>query len=140
MRKYFNLYNLAAVLLLIFDLGHTLGGVVFHRSSGPKEDAVLAVMESTHFDFNGTDSSYMGFHQGYGLLTTIFLALGAFICWQLGKHKGSQAMAGMLFFCFIGVAVISWKYFFPGPGVLSTAVAIILGYEWMKGLLRAAPT
>jgi hypothetical protein len=44
-------YRIAAILLLIFDIGHTLG----FRQSDPRwgVDALLASMQSTHFDVQG---------------------------------------------------------------------------------------
>ena len=41
-------YRIAAILLLLFDIGHTLG----FRQSDPRwgVDALLASMRSTHFD------------------------------------------------------------------------------------------
>jgi hypothetical protein len=132
MRKHLTLFNLATLILVLFDLGHTLGGVLFHKSSSPGEQAVLDTMTSTHFVFNGADCTYMGFHTGYGLLTTILLTLSAFLTWYLGKHEGSQELRPVtwaLFIGYIAVAIISWKYFFAGPGTMATAVAIILGWK-----------
>jgi hypothetical protein len=136
MRKHLTLFNLATLILIFFDLGHTLGGILLHRSSSPAEQAVLDTMASNHFVFNGADCTYMGFHTGYGLLVTILLTLSAFLTWYLGRREGSQELrpvAWALFIAYIGVAAITWKYFFAGPGAMATLVAIILGYKCLKG-------
>ena len=46
------LYRIASILLLLFDVGHTLG----FRQSDPKwgVDALLASMRSIHFDARGS--------------------------------------------------------------------------------------
>jgi hypothetical protein len=131
-RKRFNLYYLATVLLLIFFAGHTLGGVVFHKDMGLQEESVWSAMKSVHFSFNGADCSYFGFHMGYGLLTAIFLLPSAFLTWRLGKPDCPSQMVPIswaLFLTYVAVSWISFEYFFAGPGIIATLVALILGFQ-----------
>ncbi len=44
-------------------------------------------------------------------------------------------MAWALFLSQVGVAILSWAYFFVPPGVTATLVAALLGFE----CLRARP-
>jgi hypothetical protein len=49
-----------SVLLGLFFLGHT-AGVVFSRSSGPQEEAVLQAMRGFRFDAMGSNRSIWDF-------------------------------------------------------------------------------
>jgi len=74
-------------------------------------------------------------------LTSIFLLLSAFLTWQLGRHEASPALApvaGALFLSYLG-AIISWTYFSPGPRMVATVVAIILGFKVLHKTHQTRP-
>jgi hypothetical protein len=130
----------AAGLLLVFAASHTIGGLLFPPSNGPAADATLALMTSTHFDFIGSDCTFYGFHMGFGLMVSVYLVLNAIMAWVLGDEgvarnpavkKALRPLAWALFISLIGTAILSWKYFFIGPVVISTVVALLLGWECM---------
>src|SRR5213075_1886002 len=75
------LYRIAAVLLLLFALGHTLG----FRDSDPKwrVDALLASMQSIHFDLQGFHRTYWDFLVAAGFSVGIFYLFAAMLTWQL---------------------------------------------------------
>src|SRR3954471_20580404 len=79
-------YRIAAVLLLLFAVGHTFG---FHQSD-PKwgVDTLIASMRSTHFDAQGFDRTYWDFYLGAGLSVSVFLLFAAILAWQLGRLPG----------------------------------------------------
>jgi hypothetical protein len=134
MLRHLNAFRLATGLLVLFDLGHTLGGGVLHRSSGPAEDTVLAAMR-TPLVFGGHQTSYEGFHTGYGWITTILLTLSAYLTWQLGKPGGFDRLrpvAWALFISYLGVAYLSFRYFFAGPGALAAGVALLCGVRCLR--------
>jgi hypothetical protein len=64
------LYRVAAVLLLLFAVGHTMG----FRQSDPQWgiDALLASMRSIHLDAMGSNRTYWGFYVGSGLTVGVF--------------------------------------------------------------------
>lgn len=74
--------RIAAVLLLLFDVGHT----VDFRQSDPTwgVDALLASMRSIHFEVQGFSLSYWDLFVGAGLNVSILLLLAAALAWQLG--------------------------------------------------------
>src|SRR5262245_34075322 len=75
-------YRIAAVLLLLFTLGHTLG---FRQSDpGWGVDALLASMRSIHFDLQGFHRSYWDFYLGAGFSVGVFFLFSALLAWQLG--------------------------------------------------------
>jgi uncharacterized membrane protein YedE/YeeE len=128
----------AAGLLLVFAASHTFGGFLFPSSNGPAADAVLASMKSTHFDFFGSDCTFYGFHMGLGLMVSMYLVLSIVIAWILGDERvaqnpavkeGQRPVAWALLVSHVGTMILSWKYFFVGPGVISTVVVLLLAWE-----------
>ena len=114
--KMVNLYKIAAVILILFCAGHTIGGVLFHKTHSVEEERVWNMMKTTHFTFQGADCTYHGMHVGYGLITTNMLLLSAFITWQLGSTDLSSNKSIVWALCLsqASLAFISWQYFFAG--------------------------
>jgi hypothetical protein len=132
-----NLYRIAAGLLVFFGITHTYGGILFPPSAGAQSDAVFAAMRSVHFQMLGADVTWRGFHIGLGLDTTIFLLFSAYVAWFLGglslRERARLApLAWAFFLAHLGVAILSWMYFFVPPGVTATIVALLLGAECLR--------
>src|SRR5713101_5986273 len=75
-------YRIAAVLLLLFAVGHTLG----FRQSDPKwgVDALLGSMRSIHFDVQGFNRTYWDLFVAAGFSVGVFYLFAAILAWQLG--------------------------------------------------------
>src|SRR5260221_1489136 len=75
-------YRIAAVLLLLLAVGHTLG----FRQSDPAwgVDALLASMRSIHFDVQGFDRTYWDLFVASGFSVGVFFLFTAILAWQLG--------------------------------------------------------
>jgi hypothetical protein len=137
MRKYLNAYRLSTYLLLVFCAGHTIGGLFTPRSYGPEADAVLASMKSVHFPFNGADSTWYGFHLGFGLIVSVYLLLCAFITWYLGgldavERRPCLPIAWALSLSLALTAALSFRYFFPAPGVFASLAAVLLAIQCFR--------
>lgn len=122
-------YRIAAVLLLLFAIGHTVG----FRQTDPKwgVDALLASMRSIHFDVQGFSRTYWDFFVGFGLFVTVFLLLAAAVAWQLGSLPAEtlanmRGIAWTLALCFVAITVLSGRYFFIVPIVFSIVITMCL--------------
>jgi hypothetical protein len=122
-------YRIAAVLLLLFAAGHTLG----FRQSDPKwgVDALLGSMRSIHFDVQGFNRSYWDFYVGFGLFVSVFLVFAAILAWQLGgvpvEILASMRIITWAFaFSFIVVVFLSWRFFFAVPVAFSVVITVCL--------------
>jgi hypothetical protein len=133
MPAYLTPYRLATYLLVIFSTAHTFGGLFFPPSTGPAGDAVRASMKSVHFTFNGADCTFYAFHLGFGLMATVFLLLSAALTWHLGRFPSGnpvlRPVAWAVFLAYVPTTLLSWRYFFAGPGVFSTLITLLLGWE-----------
>ena len=123
------LHRIAAVLLVLFSIGHTLG---FRKPDARwGADAVVASMRTVHFDVGGFTRSYWDFYLGFGYFVTVFLLFAAVLCWQLGRRSHGAAVLSPvvtwgLAICFVGVTVLNWKYFFLVPGIFSSVITSCL--------------
>jgi len=131
------LYRVSSALLVLFALGHHFG----FRRVDPRwgADAVVAAMRGTRFEVQGFSRTYWDFFTGFGLFVTVFLLFSAVLAWQLGGLLRDRLMLlpvlrWALAICSVGVAILSWQYFFIAPGVFSSAVAMCLVLAaWLGG-------
>jgi hypothetical protein len=122
-------YRAAAVLLLLFAMGHTIG----FRQSDPKwgVDSLLGSMRSIHFDVQGFNRTYWDFFVAAGLSAGVFYLFAAVLAWQLGGLP-PQSLAAMrltawaLVLSFVAITVVNWMYLFIIPIVFSTLITICL--------------
>src|SRR4051812_16428357 len=107
------LYRIAAVLLLLFAVGHTLG----FRQSDPKwgVDALLGSMRSTRFDVQGFNRTYWDFFVGAGFTVGVLYLFAAVLAWQFGSLPPAtlslmRTTSWAFALAFAAVAAVSWRY------------------------------
>lgn len=132
--KFLTPYKVAAYLLGLFFMGHTVGGMIVQPSRGAASDAVLESMKQVHFDFRGADATWYGFWLGFGLLASVFLLLSVIMAWHLDNVPAPSwpavsTIAWALAASHVATAILSWKFFFAGPGTIGTlaAASLIVG-------------
>jgi hypothetical protein len=129
-------YRIAAVLLLLFALGHTLG----FRQSDPTwgVDALLGAMRSIHFDVQGFSRTYWDLFQAAGFCVGVFYFFAAILAWQLGGLPAAtlalmRGTAWAFVLCFAAITVVSWKYLFVLPIVFSTVITLcLIAAAWLS--------
>src|SRR6267378_4734042 len=122
-------YRIATILLLLFDIGHTLG----FRQSDPKwgVDALLTSMRSIHFDVQGFSRTYWDLFVAAGFSVGVFYLFAAVLAWQLGGLP-AESLAVMrvtvwaLALCFAAITFVSWRYLFIIPIVFSSVITVCL--------------
>jgi hypothetical protein len=132
------LYRIAAVIFVLFAVGHTYGFLSL-RPPSAEGQSVYNSMNSVHFEVRGRSYSYGNFYRGFGLSCTVAMLLSAFLSWHLGQlARSAPAAVGFMSWAFFllqlpGV-VLSFLYFGPPPMVLSSLVALLLGgAAWLTG-------
>jgi len=122
-------YRIAAVLLLLFAVSHTLG----FRQSDPKwgVDALIGSMRSIHFDVLGFNRTYWDFFAGAGFSVGVFYLFAAVLAWQLaGLPVTTLALmrgtAWAFALSFAAITVVSWRYLFILPVAFSIAITVCL--------------
>ncbi len=137
------LYRIAAVLLLLFAAGHTLG----FRQSDPSwgVDALLGSMRSIHFDVQGFKRTYWDLFVAAGFSVGVFYMFAALLAWQLGGLPAATLalMRGTTWafaLCFAAITVVSWRYLFILPIAFSIAVTLCLtAAAWLSAKQVSMP-
>ena len=120
-------YRIAAILILLFDLGHTANA----PWSDPQWGVDVGPIRASHFNVLGFSRTYWDFYVGFGLTVSVLLLLAAVLAWQLGSLP-AQSLRLMRFtawafaLCFAGVTVLSWVYFFTIPIAFTGAITVCL--------------
>jgi hypothetical protein len=130
-------YRIAAVLLVLFAVAHTLG----FRQSDPAWHVgpLLASMQSHHFDVLGSSRTYWDLFVAAGFSVGVFYLFAAVLAWQLGSVPAatlsSMRMTAWGFvLCFAGIAVLSYKYLFILPVIFSFMItACLIAAAWLSG-------
>jgi len=129
------IYRVAAVLLLLFAIGHTLG----FRQSDPQwgVDALLASMRSIHFDVQGFHRTYWDLFEAAGFSVGIFYVFAALLAWQLGGLPAEtlarvRGIAWTFAICFAALTFVSWRYLFILPIVFAGGITVcLLAAAWL---------
>jgi len=136
-------YRIAAVLLLLFAAGHTLG----FRQSDPKwgVDALLGSMRSIHFDAGGVDRTYWDFFLGLGFTVSVLFVFAAILAWQLGGLPAEtlarmRGAAWAFALCFAAIAVVGWTYIAIIPTVFAIVITLCLtAAAWLSAKQGSTP-
>ena len=134
-------YRIAAVLLLLFAVGHTLG----FRQTDPTwgVDALVGSMRSIHFDVQGFHRSYWDFFAGAGFSVGVLYIFAAILAWQLGGLPAATLalMRGTCWafaLCFAAITVVSLIYLFIIPIVFSLVITLFLtAAAWLSARYKA---
>jgi len=129
-------YRVAAVLLLLFAVAHTLG----FRQSDPKwgVDALLGSMRSIHFDVQGFSRTYWDIFVAAGFSVGVFYLFAAILAWQLGGLPAEtlalmRGIAWAFALCFAAITVVSWTYLFILPIVFSVVITVcLISAAWLS--------
>jgi len=136
-------YRIAAVLLLLFAIGHTLG----FRQSDPQwgVDALLGSMRSIHFDVQGFNRTYWDLFVAAGFSVGVFYLFAAILAWQLGGLPPAtlalmRGTAWAFALCFAGITVVSWRYLFILPIAFSILITVCLSSAaWLSSRQTPMP-
>ena len=122
-------YRIAAVLLLLFAVGHTLG----FRQSDPAwgVDALLGSMRSIQFEVQGFSRTYWDLFEAAGFSVGVFYLFAAILAWQLGGLPPAtlalmRGTAWAFALCFAAITVVSWRYLFILPIAFSIVITLCL--------------
>lgn len=130
-------YRIAAVLLLLFAVSHTLGS----RQSDPTwgVDTLLGSMRSIHFTVQGFSRTYWDFFVAAGFSAGVFYLFAAVLAWQLGGLP-AETLAVMritrwaLALSFAVITIVSWSYLFVLPIVISVVITgCLTAAAWLSG-------
>src|SRR3989475_10803776 len=136
-------YRIAAVLLLLFAVGHTFG----FRQSDPKwgVDALLGSMRSIHFDVQGFNRTYWDLFVAAGFSVGVFYLFAAILAWQLGGLSAAtlalmRGTSWAFALCFAAITGVGWGYLFILPLPFSIVITLCLtAAAWLSAKQVSMP-
>ena len=127
----------AAIVMLLHELGHTIGALSWRETTDPAKQQVINAMTGDKFSFMGAARSMGEYYHGYGLITILALLLLAAILW-IGSEAG--ALQGPVFKLLIVSAIVLFSlgiiellFFFP----LAALFSLTAGGLTTTALIRA---
>jgi hypothetical protein len=123
--------RIASVLTLVHAVLHTIGGVFGGAAPGAQQAAVTA-MQINQFQVMGVTRTFWDFYMGLGLAGSVSMTVEAVVFWQLGSLAKTDALRlrpilATFLIGFLGVAVVSYRYFFVAPVIAEILIALCLG-------------
>jgi len=132
--------RIAAGLQAFGTVGHNLATLNPQPTHGAPEQAVFDAMRGFKFEIMGSTRSTWDFYRGYQFSTTVTFVLVVALLWLLSNtssrapREAKPLVLALLIAQLCSVA-IGWEFFFAGPGVVGSLIAICLTLA-MVGLYR----
>jgi hypothetical protein len=129
-------FRIAAVVMLLFGVMHTIGFLSF-RPPSAEGMAVWNGMNGVSFTIDGSTYSYGHFYRAFGLSITAAQLFGAWVLWMLGSMArrgdgGVRAIAwGMIVWQAIGIAIAA-IYVSVVPAAMSSVTVICVAIALLR--------
>jgi hypothetical protein len=134
--------RIAALISLLFALGHSLGGLSHWSPMG--DNAVLKAMTDVRFETMGVSRSYLDLYMGLGWSISVFMLLQTALLWQMASLARADAarvrpMIAAFALATLVSGIIAWRLILPVPTLFSAALlaALVAAYA-TAGRPRAA--
>jgi len=132
--------RIAAALQAFGTLGHNLATLSTKPTHGAPEQAVFDAMRGFQFDIMGSTRSTWDFYRGYQFSTTVNFVLTMVLLWLLSNMSSrapreARPLVLTLLIAQLFNVAIGWEFFFAGPGIVGSLIAICLTLA-MVGLYR----
>jgi hypothetical protein len=112
------LLRIAAILMLLHTIGHTIGALSWKKAPNGQLQNVIDGMQNNHFAFMGRQASYGLFYEGYCISMIFVLLLVTILLWLLAGNF-QYAIVVVLSIFLLALAVTEFIYFFPFAAAFS---------------------
>jgi hypothetical protein len=121
------LLRIAAIIVLLHSIGHTVGFSGWQKQGGVVPPEVINIMKEKHFAVQGRETTMADSFTGSGYTVSIFLLLLVGILW-LTSNGTRQDKTGILWLTASALTMLSlveFIFYFPAVAVLSLISAIL---------------
>jgi len=125
------LLRIAAVLMLLHDVGHTFGALGWAKPPNPKVGMIISGMQREHFDFMGRSATLAQFYNGYGISMIVILLFVAVQLWLLATYP-VKAMLLLMGIFLITLVICEYVFFFPFAAIFTAIAAICTWISFIK--------
>ncbi|CAN5406881.1 hypothetical protein BH09BAC6_BH09BAC6_12510 [soil metagenome] len=129
------LLRIAAILMLIHSVGHTIGQSGWTKTTDPVQQEVIRQMTGPKFMFMGVQRSMGNYFDGYGNALTISLLVFLISLWLVSGELAANPLAKKLSL-FLSIALLAWAadefiYIFPFAACTTLLAAICTFAGWL---------
>jgi len=121
------LLRIAAIIMLLHTIGHTVGSAGWQNPNGKVPADVVQKMQNTHFVIQGKNTTMAMSFSGMNYIASVFLLSVTCTLWIFSNRTGKDASIILITVAaaIACVAVIEWLFFFPGVAFLSLAASVL---------------
>lgn len=129
------LLRIAAFLMVVHTVGHTIGQSRWKKSGNPIQQEVIRQMTGHQFMFMGARRSFGDYYSGYANASTVALLVFAVTLVMIAGQLNTTPLARNLAL-FTALALIAWsgiefRYFFPFAAFTTLAAALCTFTGWI---------
>ncbi|HMD58860.1 MAG TPA: hypothetical protein VKG66_03675 [Steroidobacteraceae bacterium] len=122
------LLRIAAVFILLFGVGHSLGYPWVGNVTEAQQTALMDAIQANTAVTMGFMRSYADFHVGFGWFISIFFLVQAIVVWRLASLLGVQPavvkfLSGLFAVQYLATLVLDYYFFFWAPIISAALVA-----------------
>jgi len=138
------LLRIAAALILLHGVLHTIGFSQWKQDTDPAKQEVIKQMTGQKFPFMGTSRNVGEYYDGFGYASSIALILIAVLLWVVSGELSANPSLAKKVIVVISGALLIWAtdeliYFFPFATGLTFA-ASLCGFGSLRGLAKQVPS
>jgi hypothetical protein len=133
------LLRVAAVLMLIHLIGHTIGHFGWKKSNDPIQLGVIRQMTGPKFPFMGATHSMGEFFDGYGIGCSICMLFFILVLWNVSSELNTASRLSKKLIMSVALCLLAWGideviFFFPfAAGITLIAfVCTLVAYILLK--------
>jgi len=117
------LLRIAAILMFLHAIGHTLGALSWKDAPNAAIAQVIKEMETNHFVFMGRSTDIATFYEGYGYIMIVVFLFVSVLLWQLSSGDNRKSIFLVAAFLIV-FGVIEYIFFFPFAAAFSLLAGI----------------
>jgi uncharacterized membrane protein YedE/YeeE len=129
------LLRIAAVLILIHLIGHSIGHSSWKKNTDPAKIPVIRLMTGPKFPFMGVNRSMGDYFDGYGYIASVTLALLVVLLWLSSNHTADRnpfvhqtiLILGLIL---VAIGLLEFTFFFPFAACISSLSGILAISAW----------
>jgi hypothetical protein len=134
------LLRVAAILILIHAVLHTIGFGSWKNDPDPAKHQMIQLMTGQKFPFMGVSRNMGEYYEGFGYACSIALLLIAFLLWVTASEATSNPTLSKKIILILSFGLLFWGvdeliYFFPFAAGL-TLLASVCGFWSLLGLAK----
>jgi hypothetical protein len=136
------LLRIAAILMFLHTMGHTMGALSWKTAPNPAIGLVIKGMETNHFEFMGRQVTLASFYDGYGFTMVFVFLFISILLWLLSADAGNSLSARLLpvlAVLLLLMGIIEYIYFFPFAAAFSFIAGLCTLASLFAGRAKGRP-